>query len=216
MSGIEVSDLEKRYGKARALRGLSAVLPLERATLVAGPNGAGKSTLLRILAGLCRPSRGRVSVLGIDPYGPRRAELRSRLGYLGPEAGLYADLSVRENLRFTARLHAVPAARIDACLAEHGLEAVAEQRTASLSFGFRRRAGLARALLGEPEVVLLDEPWNGLDDAAAQRLADLLARCKQAGRTLLVAAHAPAHAQLFDCALRLENGALIALERGAA
>jgi heme ABC exporter ATP-binding subunit CcmA len=215
VSAIEVSDLEKRYGKARALRGLSAALPAASAVLVAGPNGAGKSTLLRILAGLCRPSRGKVAVLGIDPFGAQRNALRSRVGYLGPEAGVYADLSVRENLRFTARLHGVAEARIEACLAEHGLEDVAEQRVSALSFGYRRRAGLARALLCNPEVLLLDEPWNGLDDAAAQRLADVLARSQQAGRTLLVAAHAPAHAYLFDSALRLASGELVALERGA-
>jgi heme ABC exporter ATP-binding subunit CcmA len=217
VNAVDAQGLEKRYGRVRALAGIAFALPSGTTTLVSGPNGAGKSTLLRILAGQTRPTAGTVRVLGEDAFGPRRAALRARIGHLGPASGLYGELSVAENLAVTARLHGAPAARIDAVIQELALEAVADRRVQTLSLGYRRRAALARVLLPAPELLLLDEPWNGLDADASARLVKRLAAVRDAGGTVVVAAHAPGGAaQAFDFALRLEAGRAALLERGDA
>jgi heme ABC exporter ATP-binding subunit CcmA len=215
VNACEAVDLEKRYGRVRALAGLRFAIPAGALVLVAGPNGAGKSTLLRVLAGQTRPSAGSVRVLGEDVFGPRRAALRGRIGHLGPTSGLYGELSVAENLAFTARLSGAPAARVHAMVSELGLDAVADRRLQTLSTGYRRRAALARVLLPDPELLLLDEPWNGLDADASERLAKRLAGLRDAACTVVVAAHAPAETgRAFDLVLRLEGGRLSALEPG--
>ena len=210
MNAIELSRLEKRFGSVRALDRVTASLPQGTITLLAGSNGAGKTTLLRILASLTRPTRGTVRVLEVDPFGREGAAWRSRVGYLGQEAGLYGELRVRENLEFCAKVHGINPRRVDALLRELGLEAVADQRASTLSLGYLRRAGLARAQLTEPSLLLLDEPWNGLDAEASQQLSQQLRSHRQAGRSALVAAHNPDAAQgLFDGVLRLERGHLV-------
>ena len=208
-SAVELREVDKLYDRVRALDKVSVTLARGELILVEGSNGAGKSTLLRMLAGVTRPTRGNVRVLGLDPFTPTGREARGKSGYLGADPALYAELSVRENLSFCARLRGLPAERVDICLAELDLESVAERPLHQLSFGFRRRAGLARALLPDPELLLLDEPWNGLDDASAERLAKRLGEYRSAGRTALVAAHGVgARAALFDRRLRLERGCL--------
>jgi len=215
VNALEVEGLEKRYGRVRALAGVRFAIPAGTLTLVAGPNGAGKSTLLRILAGQTRPTAGTVRVLGDDAFGPRRAALRGRIGHLGPASGLYGELTVAENLAFTARLHGLGTDRVAAVISELGLAAMAERRLQTLSLGYRRRAALARVLLPGPEVLLLDEPWNGLDADASERLGKRLAGARDAGGTVVVAAHAPGDAgRAFDLVLRLEAGRGVGLEPG--
>jgi ABC-type multidrug transport system ATPase subunit len=211
VNALEADGLEKRYGRVRALASVRFEIPSGTLTLVAGPNGAGKSTLLRVLAGQTRPSAGCVRVLGEDAFGPRRAALRGRIGLLGPASGLYGELSVAENLAFAARLHGLGAARVHAEVSDFGLSAVADRRLQTLSLGYRRRAALARVFLPEPDVLLLDEPWNGLDAEASERLAKRLLGARDAGRTLVVAAHSPADTgRPFDRVLRLEAGRIAA------
>jgi heme ABC exporter ATP-binding subunit CcmA len=206
---VSVRGLEKRYGNLRALAGLSFELAPGTFTLASGPNGAGKSTLLRILAALTRPTRGEVRVLGTDPFGRSSAALRARIGYLGADPALYADLSVEENLQFAAQLRGLPQESIEPVISELELRAVARRRVRSLSLGYRKRAGLARALLGAPALLLLDEPWSGLDAASARRLSALLARRLAAGTTLVVAAHAVRdQLDLFHAVLSLDAGRL--------
>jgi heme ABC exporter ATP-binding subunit CcmA len=213
---IAVRGLEKRYGSLRALAGLSFELARGTFTLASGPNGAGKSTLLRVLAALTRPTRGEVRVLGVDPFGRGGAELRARVGYLGAEPALYADLSVEENLEFAAELRAAPRESIDQVLSELELRGVARRRVRALSLGYRKRAGLARALLGAPALLLLDEPWSGLDAVSARRLTAFLERRLAAGTTLLVAAHGVReHAEFFQSVLALEGGRLETLSPAA-
>jgi len=209
---IAVRGLEKRFGAQRALADLSFELAAGTFTLAAGPNGAGKSTLLRVLAALTRPTRGEVRILGVDPFGRGAAQLRPRIGYLGSDPALYGDLSVRENLEFAACLRGAARESIDAVIAELELGTVAQRRVRTLSLGYRKRAGLARALLGAPALVLLDEPWSGLDAFAAQRLSAFLSRRLAAGTTLLVAAHGVRdQLALFQAVLSLEAGRLARL-----
>jgi ABC-type multidrug transport system ATPase subunit len=206
---VAVRGLEKRYGGQRALIDLSFEIPAGTFTLAAGPNGAGKSTLLRILAQITRPTRGEVRVLGIDPFGRNGAELRTRVGYLGAEPALYADLSVRENLEFAARLRGASRKSIEGVLGELELHPVAQRRVRALSLGYRKRAGLARALLGAPALLLLDEPWSGLDAVSARRLSGFLSRQLAEGTTLIVAAHGVRdQLDLFQMVLAIDGGRL--------
>ncbi len=206
---VELSNVEKHYGPVAALAGLSLSLVAGSTTLVTGPNGAGKSTLLRVLAGLTRPTRGSVRIGEVDPFGSRGAALRGRIGFVGQELGLYAELSVLENLRFCARLHGLEPRRAARPLARLGLDRLADRRVRTLSLGYRRRTALARALLTEPSLLLLDEPWNGLDADAACALSHILEDHRRAGGSALVAAHAPNDAAgLFDRAVRLRAGRL--------
>jgi len=182
---IELEGLGRRLGGRVVLRDLTLAVP-EGATLaVLGANGAGKSTLLRVLAGLLRPHAGRVRVLGREL--PREGHaVRGRVGLLGHEPLLYRDLTVRQNLRFHARLHGVAERRVEALLDAVDLAARADDPVAELSRGLVQRAAAARALLHDPAVLLLDEPYANLDPAAAARLAPLLA-----GRTRVLTSHDP-------------------------
>lgn len=210
MNSVETRGVEKRYGHIRALREVDLAIPTGVALLVSGPNGAGKSTLLRVLAGLTRPTHGDVSVLGEKLFGSGAWRVRGRVGFLGSEAGLYAELSVRENLTFCARLQGVDLARIDLVIEALELVEYADAPVRTLSLGYRRRTGLARVLLAQPELLLLDEPWNGLDVESAKRLDDLLCDYRtEREPTLLVAAHGLDDSHpLFDGTLRMRDGAV--------
>jgi heme ABC exporter ATP-binding subunit CcmA len=205
---IELVDVDKDYGDVRALAGVSTRIEGAKLVHVAGPNGAGKSTLLRVVAGLTRPTRGQVRVDGADLFRSAHAARRGSVGYLGAEPGLYGELSVEENLRFFARVHDARAG-IELAIERLELGPVRVRPVATLSLGFRRRAGLARLLVQAPALWLLDEPWNGLDAHAASLLAGLLSEQRAAGRGALIAAHLPGeHANLFDVSLALDAGRL--------
>ena len=207
MNAVEASQLEKRFGAVRALAGVELCVPEGALLLVSGPNGAGKSTLLRVLAGLTRPSRGVVRVLGQDLFRASGAATRGRVGYLGPEPGVYGELSVEENLAYCARLHGCPRARVSELLAAFELAPLRARRVRTLSTGYRKRTGLARALVAEPDLLLLDEPWSGLDADATALLDAQLAALRERGGSALVAAHAPEMlAASFDAAIALEAG----------
>jgi ABC-type multidrug transport system ATPase subunit len=152
-----------------------------------------------------------VRVFGRALFAAEGAEVRARVGFLGPEASLYGELSVLENLLFCARLRGLDASAARAAADELELGEVLAQRVRTLSQGYRRRAGLARALLGTPDLVLLDEPWNGLDADSAERLSGRLVRLRERGATVLVAAHAASGPMpAFDRVLELEHGKLVA------
>jgi ABC-type multidrug transport system ATPase subunit len=211
LSAVELRDVAKDYGPVRALDQISLTLEHRALVWLAGANGAGKSTLLRVLGSLTRPTRGRVTLLGVDPFGGRGAAVRGRVGFLGQDASLYGELSIAENLRFCARLRGAGDPEVHQVATELELGPVLEQRVRTLSQGYRRRAGLARALLGAPELLLLDEPWNGLDVASAERLTDLLIRLRDGGATVIVAAHAASGPlPRFDRTLQLDGGRLAA------
>ena len=217
MSGaaIAAQGLEKRFGRAVALAGLDLDVPAGSALAVLGPNGAGKTTLLRLVAGLARPSAGSLSIGGRPS---QRREVRAQVGYVGHATLLYAALTARENLVFAARLQGVqdPGARADALLQEEGLAAAADRLVGGFSRGMAQRVAIARGLVHDPPVVLLDEPFTGLDRRAAGRLAARLAGLREAGRTLLLATHDIAQAQaLCDGALVLKRGRALHRSQGS-
>jgi heme exporter protein A len=203
---IELEGLERHYGERVALSGVSLTLPLGHTLVVLGANGAGKSTLLRVLATLLRPHGGTVRVLGETlPGDAWRA--RGRIGYLGHEPMLYRDLSARENLTLHARLHRVAGERVAELLAAVGLEKRADDPVHTYSRGMVQRCSVARAVLHDPALVLLDEPRANLDPAAAELVEPLLAR-----RTRVMTSHDPRDAEGADAVLGLRAGRPHALE----
>jgi len=179
----------RRYGERAALRDVSLELETGRTLVIFGPNGSGKTTLLRMLATLLRPHAGEVRVLGRALPDDGWA-VRGRIGFLGHEALLYRELSGRENLRFHARLHGVTQARVEEVLDAVGMTSRADDPIAELSRGMVQRLAVARAVLHEPELLLLDEPLANLDPAAAAQVQPLIGRAS--GRTRVLTSHDPA------------------------
>jgi heme exporter protein A len=209
-SAIELEGLVREYDEVPVLSGVDLRLEPGATLAVLGPNGAGKTTLLRILATLLRPTAGAVRVLGYDlPRG--RWKVRGRVGYLGHEPMLYRELSVAENLTLQARLHGVaePQRRITELLDAVGMTARAGQRVRELSAGLVQRAAACRAVLHDPDLLLLDEPASHLDPAAAERVNALLAARPE--RTTVVVSHdIGAALAASDVALLLRPGGSVA------
>jgi heme exporter protein A len=175
MTAIELTDVGRAYGERVALAGVTLTLQAGQTLAVFGANGAGKTTLLRILATLLRPHRGRVEVLGREL--PREGwAVRGKVGFLGHDPLLYRDLTARENLRFHARLHQVPLSRIETLLEAVGLQRRGDEPVHTFSRGMVQRLAVCRAVLHEPELLLLDEPLAGLDPGAAAAVRPLIAR----------------------------------------
>jgi heme exporter protein A len=179
---IRARGLEKRYGRKRVLRGIELDVGSGDCLVVTGPNGSGKTTLLRLCAGLAVPSGG---TLEIDAD-------RARLGYLGHEPLLYRELTALENLELYGRLYRVPERRerIGMLLERFGLWEARGERIASYSRGMTQRLALCRVLLHEPELLVLDEPYTGLDESGAELLDHELASLR-GGHTLLLSTHDP-------------------------
>lgn len=201
---IDLDGLGRVYGERRALDGVTFTLDAGATLVVFGPNGAGKSTLLRVLATLLRPSSGAASILG-EPIPARSWAVRGRLGLLTHDPLLYGDLSARDNLRFHARLHGVPVARVDELLAEVKLERRADEPVHTYSRGMLQRTAACRAVLHDPEVLLLDEPRANLDPGAAELLEPLIGAAS--GRTRVLTSHDPAAGLAeADLVLGLQGG----------
>lgn len=202
------SAVEKRFGRVAALAGIDFTIEPGESVAILGANGAGKSTWLRILAGLSKPSAGRFSAeLQSAPLA--REALRGRVGYVGHATLLTGELTVRENLIFAARLHGQTPSRAeqDALFAELGLEEVADRRASTLSRGTAQRVAIARGVVHRPDLLLLDEPFTGLDEHAALRLSSQLAALRGRGASLVVVTHDPARAvELADRAWLLDRG----------
>jgi heme exporter protein A len=184
---IEVTDVRVVYNRTIALDGVTLAIG-PGVTGVYGPNGSGKSTLLRVLSGLLRPTRGRISFDGV-PRHPADESLRRRIGYAGHDAGLYGRLSVRENLELFAALSGGSRARIPEILDTLDLTERGTSRVDELSAGFKRRASIARALVHDPDILLLDEPFATLDDDAAERVTSAITAWRAPGRTAVIATH---------------------------
>jgi heme exporter protein A len=204
---IELRGLARYFGERVALSEVSAQVPAGTTLAVLGRNGAGKSTLLRILAALLRPHGGDVEVFG-EPL-PRRAwAVRSKIGLLAHEPLLYRELSGRENLEYHARLHRVSRERVEEVLAAVGMERRAEEPVRLLSRGMVQRLAIARAVLHDPQLLLLDEPRANLDPAAAELVEPLIGR--PSGRTRVLTSHDPQAALAeADAVLALRDGRVV-------
>jgi heme exporter protein A len=201
---IECRELARYFGERTALRDVTLEVPAGATLAVLGRNGAGKSTLLRILASLLRPHAGTVEIFG-EPL-PRRAwAVRARLGLLGHEPLLYRELTGRENLDYHARLHRVPPGRVDEVLAAVDMDRRAEDPVRLLSRGMVQRLAIARAVLHQPQLLLLDEPWANLDPGASELVGPLIGAA--AGVTRVLTSHDPRAALAeADLVLALKGG----------
>ena len=188
---VEAHGLVKQFGSRRALDGVDLELPQGAFLSIFGPNGAGKTTLLRELSLLARPTRGSLRILGADALEEPDA-LRARIGLISHKSMLYGDLTARENLAFFARLYglddAEAAARIDELLRLVELDHRQNDCVRTFSRGMQQRLSIARALINDPELVLLDEPYSGLDPHAAELFDQLIARVRE-GRTFIMVSH---------------------------
>ncbi len=185
---VAVRGLERRFGTLRVLRGLDLNVATGDTVAIFGSNGAGKTTFLRILAGLLSPDRGEVSLFGTALPGP--ASLRRRIGVVAHDSYLYGDLTAAENLDYYGRLYRVADADRSLNLLERvSLADAADRPVRTFSRGMQQRLALARAMLHEPDLVLFDEPFSGLDPSGAALLFETLDELKRSGCTILLTTH---------------------------
>jgi ABC-2 type transport system ATP-binding protein len=187
-SAIRTKGLTKHYGKVRAVEGLN--LDVRRGEIYGflGRNGAGKTTTIRMLLGLVVPSEGQIEVFGVSLRTDRLAALR-RTGFLVEAATAYPNLTVRENLELQRRLTGAPRGAVNEAIRLLSLEGYAGRTSAHLSLGNKQRLALARALVHSPELLILDEPANGLDPAGIVEIRDLLRRLAEGGATIFMSSH---------------------------
>jgi ABC-2 type transport system ATP-binding protein len=187
MSVVATTELTRRFGPVTALDRLTVELPATGVIGLVGPNGSGKSTLIRILLGLIRPTNGSASVLGFPISSP--AHYASRVGVLVEGPAFIPGLSARSNLVSLARLRRLPLERVDAVLVQVGLMGRDREPVKRFSLGMKQRLGIAAALLSDPELLILDEPTNGLDPAGIVEIRELLRELGRNGRTVIVSSH---------------------------
>jgi Cu-processing system ATP-binding protein len=183
-----LDEVAKHFGKIEAVRGVSFGLQAGETVALVGHNGAGKTTIMKLMLGLIRPTSGRIDVLGDDPAAGEFSA-RQKLGYLPENVSFNASLTGRETLSFYARLKRQPANAVSALLDRVGLANAADRRIGAFSKGMRQRLGLAQALLGEPRVLLLDEPTTGLDPALRLTFYDMIEELRARGATVLISSH---------------------------
>jgi ABC-2 type transport system ATP-binding protein len=206
-SAVAIDELEVVRGGRPVLDRLSARLEAGRVTGLLGPSGCGKTTLIRSIVGVQRVAGGTVTVLG-EPAGA--ASLRRRVAYVTQSPSVYADLTVAENLRYFARVLGAPTGTIARALAAVDLEDAGGRMVGTLSGGQRSRVSLACALLGRPDLLVLDEPTVGLDPVLRRDLWELFHRLAEEGATLLVSSHVMDEAARCDRLLLMRDGALVA------
>jgi len=205
MTGIEVRALTKSFGRVRAVDDLSFVAPSGQVTGFLGPNGSGKTTTLRALLGLVAPTSG-TATLGGKAYRALRSPLRT-VGAVLDGGGQHPGRRGRAHLRLLARAAGLSSHRVEEVLELVELAGSADRRAGGYSLGMRQRLALAGALLGEPEVLVLDEPTNGLDPAGVRWLRDLLRELVRQGRTVLISSHLLAEvAQVADRVVIISGG----------
>jgi ABC-2 type transport system ATP-binding protein len=206
---IAVSGLRKAYGSQEALRGVDFTVARGEVFGLLGPNGAGKTTTVEVLEGYRERDAGEVRVLGRDP-GDRSAELRARVGIVLQSCGTYPHLTVRETVSHWATFYPAPR-EVDEVLALAGLDEAAERRARVLSGGQRRRLDFALALVGDPELIFLDEPTTGFDPAARRAAWDVVRALRDLGKTVVLTTHYLEEAQaLADRVAILRDGLILA------
>lgn len=204
---LEAEGLVKRYGARTAVQDLSFQVPAGSIYGVLGPNGAGKSSTLRMLVGVMRPTAGRISILG----GPLTRDVMQRVGYLPEERGLYRAMSARSAIAYLARLKGTPAGkafkRADQLLNEHGLAKVKRKKIKTLSKGMAQKVQVLAAIAHEPELIIFDEPFSGLDPVNQRVLEETIRAEAAKGRTILFSTHVMEHAErLCDRILLIARG----------
>jgi len=201
----------KQFGRFAALRGVSARFASRRLYVILGDNGAGKTTLLRTVAGLAQPTRGTISILGTTSV----RSVCNQIGYMAHPSLLYDEMSGMENLRYFAGLYGIEEGGIanDRCrevIVAVKLDPELERPVGQYSQGMRQRMSLARALLNDPKLLLLDEPFSNVDSRSAQEMAVLLAQMRDRGKTLFVVTHQPALLEdIADEFVRMDAGKIV-------
>jgi heme ABC exporter ATP-binding subunit CcmA len=206
---VQLESLSKLYGSFVALRKISLDFQPGRCYVLLGENGAGKSTLLRIIAGLLKPTHGKIRVF----EAAKPADVRNRIGYMSHAPMLYDELSALENLNYFAGLYREqPCMRPDAALRAVGLDPTLTRPTGQYSQGMRQRASLARVLLPQPDLLLLDEPFSNMDAASARQMLALLVQQRAEGKTILLTTHQRELAEpIADYLLTLQAGSVESL-----
>jgi heme exporter protein A len=212
---IQLSGVTRVFGAVPAL--VRAELRVERGEtiLVRGPNGAGKSTLLRVIATAISPTFGSGNVLGYD-LGRDREEIRRRVELLGHRTRLYEDLSGRENLRFSCAMFGLDAAAVPLVLETVGLGESADERVRGYSQGMRQRVALARLQLRRPQLLLLDEPYAGLDDEGKDLVDRTVLDAQRDGRTVVLATHDPTRGGIATRTVHMDAGRVVSDARATA
>jgi len=207
---IEVEDLKKRFGLVEALREVSFRVEHGSATGLLGPNGAGKTTTMKILVGLLKPTGGRATVLGMDPWREGH-KVRQRVGVLHEKPSYPKGVSVRRLLEYAVRIRGLDHTEVSRVTRLVGLAEVSSRRVGALSRGYLQRLGLALAIIGEPEVLLLDEPTANLDPAARIEILNLIDTLKrELGVTMLISSHIiPELEPLCDSAIFIAEGRVL-------
>lgn len=187
---VRLENVEKWFGNTRALQGISLVVWPADFLVLLGRNGAGKSTLLRVIARLTKPNAGRIFVRGIDVH-RYSDQVRKELGFVAHSTYLYRNLTARENLRFFARMYRLPNVerKAEEALQWVGLSDSADRRVVGFSRGMQQRLAIARATLHDPEILLMDEPFSGLDLEASELLSSWMNDFIKRGKTILMATH---------------------------
>ena len=204
-AALEAEGLVKRYGAQTAVEDLSFEVPRGAIYGVLGPNGAGKSTTLRMLVGVLRPTAGRIALMGQSPS----PKVLRRVGYLPEERGLYRAMSARAAIAYFARLKGADHAfkRADALLTEHGLGAVKGKKIKTLSKGMAQKVQVLATIAHEPDLIIFDEPFSGLDPVNQRTLEEMMRAQAAAGRTILFSTHVMEHAErLCDRILLIAKG----------
>lgn len=211
MNIVELQQAGKSYQGVTALQQLDLSLQQGEVLGLFGHNGAGKTTTIKLILGLIKPSAGQVRVFGDDPAGDNAYHLRRQLGFLQENVSFYQQMTGREVLDYFAKLKGCDKKQVSSLLEEVGLEHAAHRRVKTYSKGMRQRLGLAQALLGQPKLLLLDEPTVGLDPIATQDFYQGIARLKQQGSTIILCSHVLAGVEKYiDRALILGQGKLLA------
>jgi ABC-type multidrug transport system ATPase subunit len=209
---VSLRDAAKLYGRFAALRGVTTEFTAGKLYLILGENGAGKSTLLRVIAGLIQPSRGEVTVLGAKNI---RA-VASQFGYMAHASMLYDELTGMENMLYFAALYGIhDRAKCEQAIRTVGLDPAITRRVGQYSQGMRQRLSLARAILNDPKLLLLDEPFSNVDVQSARDMARLLGEMRDGGRTIFLVTHQPALLQgIADESVWMSGGQIVHREQG--
>jgi len=211
---IDARDVVRSFGETRAVDGLHLEIPTGSVTVLLGPNGAGKTTVVRLLTGALAPDSGRISVFGIEPSGPDGAEVRRRCGVVPARPALYDRLTGYDNLRYAGELFAVDGAvlpeRITHAAERFSIADALDKKVGAYSTGMRARLALARAVLHEPDLLLLDEPTAGLDPESARAVLGLIDELAEQGKAVVMCTHLLLEAEgLADKVVVLDHGATL-------